>query len=584
MISLQKRASAILRLVKSLRNLSTPAGRLPGEVLEKILEMRCLEQDLIRASHVCRRWRATLVSTPRLWTRVRCVDVARTLQYLARSEPVPINVIVDSKSNIRAVIALGSATGGFRSLTLQLQPFDLLRVFRRFATPAPALERLEIFATRHPQCASIRPLPFEAHIPAGFLGGSAPALKSLKLNRINANLTFSEFPALTHLTLITKTQIFELSELFRVFTSAKLLEEVSIQFSGPTSPTLEDQGVITLPCMKRLSFSNTAREFPKRLLDLLVVPSVEKVKLDINLPGEDIRTMRDFLPTQLQNFPHLLEVDSLDLDVPRARCNIQFGGPGGVISVHASRSGTQEQEEGFHSHWLESIDPMSIADVRDLTLRSYNPVEPLDRCPVFKSLGTLDALRSLVVQKCNNTAVIEVLSPKGSVPFPHLESLTFQLITEPIPIFPDLTGMARARGQMGSPLNEVSSDKHATFRRSDVDALRCYVNCVKLNTRADSPPNELDDVFSYSIVTVRVFTGKYPSSCLCLSLIFFVPHFKRIRRQPRRTDLVGSRRNPCRRGSYQTPTKENALSWVGSPRCSHGDDPRKGPTFPRTRS
>ena len=447
------------------------------------------------------------MSTPRLWTRVRCVDVARTLQYLARSEPVPINVIVDSKSNIRAVIALGSATGGFRSLTLQLQPFDLLRVFRRFATPAPALERLEIFATRHPQCASIRPLPFEAHIPAGFLGGSATALKSLKLNRINANLTFSEFPALTHLTLITKTQIFELSELFRVFPSAKLLEEVSIQFSGPTSPALEDQGVITLPCMKRLSFSNTAREFPKRLLDLLVVPSVEKIKLDINLPREDIRTMRDFLPAQLQNFPHLLEVDSLDLDVFRARCNIQFGGPGGVIFVNTLRSGTRDESNGFQSHWLESLDPMSIADARDLTLRNYHPVESLDQCPVFKSLKNLDGLRSLVVERCNNTAVIEALSPKGSILFPLLESLTFQLITEPTKIFPDLTEMARARAQMGSPLSKVTSDMHTTFRRSDVEVLRRYVDCVELNTRADSRSSQLANVSSYSIVTVRVFPG-----------------------------------------------------------------------------
>ena len=81
---------------ESLRNLSAPAGRLPGEVLEKILEMRCPEQDLIRASHVCRRWRAALVSSPRLWTKVQCVDVARTLQYLARSERVPINMMADS--------------------------------------------------------------------------------------------------------------------------------------------------------------------------------------------------------------------------------------------------------------------------------------------------------------------------------------------------------------------------------------------------------------------------------------------------------------------------------------------------------
>ena len=415
-ISLQKEASEILSLVKSLRNLFAPAVRLPGEVLEKILEMRGLEQDLIRASHVCRRWRATLVSFPRLWTRVRCVDVERTYQYLSRSGRVPINVIADGKSNIEAVFAAVPATERFESLTLLLQQSDLLQVLHRLATTAPALERLEIFATPY--------LQGEPNIPAGFLGGSAPALKSLKLNGINTNLTFSEFSALTHLTLVTNTQTFRLSELFGVFTSAKLLEDVSITFSGPTSPIPEHQGVIRLPRMRRLSFSNAVGEFPERLLALLVIPSVEEVKLEISLPEEDTRTMRDFLPARLQNFPHLLEVDSLKLDVPHAHCNIQFGGPGGVISIGALRTGTRERYNGFQSRWLESLDPMSIVDVRDLTLRNYHPRESLYRCPVFKSLETLDRLRSLVVKRCNNTAVIKALSPTetGHVLLPHLES------------------------------------------------------------------------------------------------------------------------------------------------------------------
>ena len=483
------------------------------------------------------------MSSPRLWTRVRCVDVARTLQYLARSEPVPINVIVDPKLNIEAVITVVPATKRIESLILRLESSDLPRVLHGFVTTAPALERLEISATPRLQRASRRRLQVEPNIPAGFLGGSAPALKSLKLNGVNTKLTFSEFSSLTHLTLITNTQIFELSDLFRVFTSAKLLEEVSIQFSGPTSPIPERQGVITLPRMKRLGFSNTARKFPKRLLALLDVPSVKEVKLEISLPGADTRTIRDF---QLQNFPHLVEVDSLELDVPRARCNIRFGGPGGVISVHASRSGTWEQNYGFHSHWLESLDPMSIADVRDLTLRSYYPTEWLDQYPVFKSLGTLDGLRSLVVERCNNTAVIEALSPteKGSVLFPHLESLTFQLITEPTEIFPDLTEMARARAQMGSPLSKVTSDIHTTFRRSDVDALQRYVNCVELNTSADPPSSESVNAY---MATVRVFSEKSPPSRLYLNLVFFVLRFSRVQHQLRRMDLVGSPKDPRRR-------------------------------------
>ena len=515
-IFLQSEASDVLSLVQGLRNLSSPVGRLPGEVLEQILAVRALERDLLVASHVCRHWRDTLMSSPCLWTRFQCIDVARTLQYLVRSESVPINVIADFNSDIQAVIALKSTTDRFGSLTLRLQPFDLLQAFRHLATPAPALERLEISATAHRgEGPAFRPT-----IPATFLGGSTPALKSLYLHGINTKLTFSEFPALTRLTLVTNMQVFDMSELFRVFTSAGLLEEVSVQFSGPTAAIPGSQGVIRLPRMKKLAFSNTVGEFPKRLLALLIMSSVEEIKLEISLPGEDTRTIQDFLPAQ--NFPHLLKVDSLKLDVPHAHCNIQFGGPGGVISIHALRSGSREQNDGFQSHWLNSLEPMSIVDVRDLTLRSYYPEESLDRCPAFKSLKTLDGLRSLVVERCNNTIVIEALSPakKGSILFPHMESLTFQLITEPTTIFPDLTNMARARSQVGSPLSEVSSDQYTTFRLSDVDALQRHVSCVTLNTRADTQPNEPIDMPMLRIITVRVFFRFFPNR-LYLTFFFF---------------------------------------------------------------
>jgi hypothetical protein len=517
-ISLQREASDVLSLVQGLRNLSSPVGRLPGEVLEQILMMRGLERDLLSASHVCRHWRDTLMSSPHLWTKFQCVDVSRTLQYLVRSKPVPINVIADFDSDIQAVIALKSATDRLGSLTLHLQPFDLLHIFRHLATPAPALERLEVSAMPHRGDGPT----FRPTIPATFLGGSTPALKSLSLNGINTKLNFSEFPALTHLTLVTNVQTFDMTELFRVFTSAKLMEEVSVQFSGPTTPIPEGQSAIRLPRMKKLSFSNTVGPFPNRLLASLVMPSVEEVKLDISLLGEDTRTMQDFLPAQLWSFPHLLNADNLKLDVPHAHCNTQFGGPGGVVSIHALRSGNREQKDGFQSHWLNSIEPMSIADVKDLTLRSYHPEEPLDRCPVFKSLKTLDGLRSLVVERCNNTVVIEALSPNrnGGILFPHLESLTFQLIMEPTMIFPDLTEMARARGEAGFPLKRVSSDQYTTFRLSDVNRLQRHVDHVELNTRTDSRYKEPIHVPLQTIPAVSLYfyfcRNTFPRSRFCI--------------------------------------------------------------------
>ena len=529
-IFLQKEALDVLSLVQGLRNLTSPVGRLPADVLGRILTMRVSERDLLAASCVCRRWRATLTSSPLLWTRFQCPDVARTLQYLARSEPVPINVTADFYSDVQAVISLKSVTHRFRSLALRLPSSDLPNIFHQLATPAPLLERLEVHST--PQLEE--GLALYPSIPALFLGGSTPALKSLHLNGINSKLNFSEFPSLTRLALITSARTFDLSELFHVFTSARQLEDVSVEFTGPTTPVPESQEVIRLPRMKTVSFSNTARAFPGRLLPLLDMPSVGEVRLDVRLPQDDTRTIRDFLPPRLRNFPHLLKVDNLTLGVPYSHCNVRFSGPGGVFSVRASRWGNRQRNDDVQSHWLDSLEPMSITEVESLTLCSYHPEKSSDKCPIFKLLATMDGLRSLVVERCDNSRVIEALSPAtgGIILFPRLESLMFQLTTEPTTVFPGLVDMARARSEAGFPLNEVASDKYTSFRRPDIDALRCYVGCVQLNTGEDSHSSEPTNSLSYETVMVSTLFSSLTYGHQSLIPVFKSPQQKQGCRAP----------------------------------------------------
>ena len=155
-----------------MKNCASSAGRLPPKILERIISMRASTRDLIRASHVCRHWRSTLVSSPRLWTDLECIHVGLTLQQLARSEPFPLNVITDHKSAVRAVCALQSGVGRLRSLTLRLQHDDLLEVFPVLSARAPTLEHLKVFV-------DYDLTKMQASIPESVLGSSTPALKSL---------------------------------------------------------------------------------------------------------------------------------------------------------------------------------------------------------------------------------------------------------------------------------------------------------------------------------------------------------------------------------------------------------------------
>jgi hypothetical protein len=232
---------------------------------------------------------------------------------------------------------------------------------------------------------------------------------------------------------------------------------------------------------------------------LLFMPSVEEVKLDISLPGEDTRTMLDFLPARYPNFPHLLKADNLKLGVSHAHCNIQLSGPAGVVSIHASRMGTRQQKDDFQSRWLDSLEPTSITSIEGLTLCNYRPEKPSDQCPVLRLLQSMDGLRSLVVERCNNAILIKALSPSpnGSILFPHLESFTLQPTTNLKAVFPGFAEMARARGWEGFPPSKVSPDQYTAFRRSDVVAPQRHGSNVQCGAEADPPPQQ---TYAYSLV------------------------------------------------------------------------------------
>lgn len=476
-MSLEQEASDNPSLERCLWNRSTPAGRLPPEMLEHIIAMQASEQDLLNASRVCRSWRDILPSSPSLWTEFTCKGVLKTLEYLGAA---PIDVIACCKPgvsiDIEAVIALKSATERFRFLTLQLEPSELSRVLGELVDPAPILEHLRLSLPR--------PEHGSGSIPENFLGGSTPSLKSMHLCDINTGIFFSEFPLLTRLILTTNTETFDISQLFRVFTSAKLLEEVNVRFLGPTTVIPETQAVIDLLWMREFIFSTKHEESPKRLLSFLNMPSVRKVELSFHNVRKGIETMQDFLPPQLWTFPHLLKIHTLKLDVSDSDCWTQFCGPGGVVSVHVSPFYEERGDVLWQSHWLGFLVPMSIADIENITLNTSSLLETGARLFFLELLRTMNGVQDLTMERCNDKMIIGALSPstEGGILFPHLKSLMFRLTPKGATVFPHLTDMSRARDQQSYPLGKVSSDESRTFRRSDVDSLKPHVSCVQLNT------------------------------------------------------------------------------------------------------
>lgn len=108
--------SKVLQLeYNSLYNLDAPSSSIPDEILATIFEVGTLIEQIRRprrhfgviVSHVTQRWRAVALSTPRLWTKIRCSPGARwhdrIASYFHRSKVLPIDLMFDDIQNIQPI-------------------------------------------------------------------------------------------------------------------------------------------------------------------------------------------------------------------------------------------------------------------------------------------------------------------------------------------------------------------------------------------------------------------------------------------------------------------------------------------------
>ena len=89
--------------VANLLNEGTPTHQLPPEILTRILylavdhDSEAHTEQVIPLTHVCRYWRALLLSYPRMWSTI-CMkpgNPSLISEWLARSQKVPLTIIAE---------------------------------------------------------------------------------------------------------------------------------------------------------------------------------------------------------------------------------------------------------------------------------------------------------------------------------------------------------------------------------------------------------------------------------------------------------------------------------------------------------
>ena len=321
-----KLPSISIRL-RQLKNSFVPINRLPPEILALIPTFRESEEDLMSATAVCKYWRRTLVSAPKLWNNIVCgrdtVINPRMHMYFERSGSVPIVVRIHSNASR----LLSSHTERVSGLTMFIDhPSDIDEIAQYLSKPAPLLETITLRVAHWGRRCLI--------LPPEFFKGFISSARTLILHGTIL------FPGPCKLSRLTK---FTLETDLTDATSANLLDALeqmpSLQIFNASLRSRSSRGqapgnrVVTLRRLEEISITmlmddNSFAPAAGQILPSLRLPSARKVLL-MSIGASDI-PLTPILPLSFEDrLPSLSVLPKASVVLDKGLNVSGFFGPGG---------------------------------------------------------------------------------------------------------------------------------------------------------------------------------------------------------------------------------------------------------------
>ena len=458
-------------------------NRLPPEVLAKVLSFRHNDRDLISATHVCERWRSTLLSTPMLWTEVVFGDPDRTITYLERSKGAPLHVSIGGST---LDFSAGDMSWIYRMSSLYIcgEQEEVQSVAEQLCLPAPLLQSL-IFdvSPGHQDWTTVGHI---VCISPGFLGGQLPSLINLSFLSV-APSPDSSIP-LQHLTSLEWTDSFVVvAELFVILSSAPLLEAIALNFQRVPMPGPEPLEVITLSKLRKLVwvirgiFSLTRFLIAPELDDLMICMNYSHVR-----GGPSI-----ILPPHRERVPLLAEPTALKYVCHNFSRTWDFTYASGHLTI--SESPDLFIMDPLPDFWLSPSTPISFGSTKQLVVEGYGgyplpssiPIEQFESLESLKLVGEVDRLLYILQPNGNITG--------GALPSPFLSHLEFHP-TLPGCNFPfeALTEIPRERKEVGHGVKTVRiAGEYGECPSGVASGLTKLVDVLSLDrTPADTTDND----------------------------------------------------------------------------------------------
>ena len=448
--ALGKQVARILATIRSASNRTAMVNRLPPEVLAKVLGFRHDDRDLIAATHVCERWRSTLLSTPLLWTEIAFGDPVRTSTYLERSKDAPLHVSIgesalDSSSDDMSWVG--------RSDSLRINaPKGQIELFAgRLCLPAPLLRSLEFIG--YPVFPDFGAVDYSVRIPLGFLGKRAPSLRNLTfISASPSPLTNLPLQNLTSLQWTDRSSSVAIGDLLVLLMSAPLLEVVNLGFWGIYTPGAEPLKVVTLRKLRKLAWVNDRGLLS--LMPFLITPELND--LEIRMAYDILHSNPSIiLPPHRGHIPLLVEPTAL-----RYVCQSwnsrewYFTSTSGHLTIHE----TPQLFPGIPpaDRWLSPNIPISFGGIKELVVKGFGgyplpeniPIDQFESVEKLTLVGEVDRL--LGILRPNGSTTSKVLP----VPFLSRLELHSTLHVDDFP-FEALAEILRKRKKAGRTVKTV---------------------------------------------------------------------------------------------------------------------------------
>jgi len=365
------------------------------------------------------------------------MDMGKTLDYLERSKPLPINVRLHREVRFSHRPFFKIVPHAIERLkSLSVDSGNMQEVVPHLSSPAPFLEELSVR-----DCGGApRRSPI---LPSALFNGDLSMLRKLYLEYVVTELPWRNMVNLTTLTLVNVSQP-SLKRLLDFFECAPCLREVELH-SVSLSYDAQDRRLLSLGSLKSMCINGCGQ--PSLLLDHLLIPVGVRLEVEVVLPIPSIGSRPQFFDN-LRNLPDFTTIKLLSCGTLHS-C-IEFSGPNGqvIISLNVFRTDTP-------CLVLESLVHFDTSKTERLEIK-YGISPPCDT--PHRTLLPMTDLRSLVLDRYGQPhAFISALdpstSPSGVMVCPKLEELTIE--SDEVIDIKRVIAMAEARALRGAKLKLV---------------------------------------------------------------------------------------------------------------------------------